>query len=244
MSANTQLIQAVVSLLEPVSALESSECILFDHQELEYARLKSENDLREAKAEFEKVLNEKKIIDEQLSKERLAEADEQLKAARKKHLALNNRKRVIKEQRKLLASRDDIEELLYDELTEEKKNIDAQLKDIDEEIAESTKIIERESKLIEIYTKHREDTLKSMETIKADVDYVSDANLKKAGVDIRVKFEAAKKRVFDCLESDRKLITEHEIIGKLYKEEPNATYRKKIVSDLSKAKRSCFDILD
>jgi len=241
MSANTQLIQAVVSLLEPVSALESSKCILFDHQELEYARLKSENDVREAKAEFEKVLNEKKIIEEQLSKERLAEADEQLKAARKKHLALNNRKRVIKEQRKLLASRDDIEELLYDELSEEKKNIDAQLKDIDEEIAESTKIIERESKLIEIY---REDTLKSMETIKADVDYVSDANLKKAGVDIRVKFEAAKKRVFDCLESDRKLITEHEIIGKLYKEEPNATYRKKIVSDLSKAKRACFDILD
>jgi len=241
MSANTQLIQAVVSLLKPVSALESIECILFDHQELECARLKSENDVREAKAEFEKVLNEKKIIDEQLSKERLAEADEQLKAARKKHLALNNRKRVIKEQRKLLASRDDIEELLYDELTEEKKNIGAQLKDIDEEIAESTKIIERESKLIEIY---REDTLKSMETIKADVDYVSDANLKKAGVDIRVKFEAAKKRVFDCLESDRKLITEHEIIGKLYKEEPNATYRKKIVSDLSKAKRACFDILD
>lgn len=241
MSANTQLIQAVVSLLEPVSALESIKCILFDHQELEYARLKSENDVREAKAEFEKVLNEKKIIEEQLSKERLAEADEQLKAARKKHLALNNRKRVIKEQRKLLASRDDIEELLYDELSEEKKNIDAQLKDIDEEIAESTKIIERESKLIEIY---REDTLKSMETIKADVDYVSDANLKKAGVDIRVKFEAAKKRVFDCLESDRKLITEHEIIGKLYKEEPNATYRKKIVSDLSKAKRACFDILD
>lgn len=231
MSANTQLIQAVMSLSEPVNALESSNCILFDHQELEYARLKSENDVREAKAEFEKVLNEKKIIDEQ---ERLAEADEQLKAARKKHLALNNRKRVIKEQRKLLAARDYIEELLYDELTEEKKNIDAQLKDIDEEIAESTKIIERESKLIEI----------SMETIKADVDYVSDANLKKAGVDIRVKFEAAKKRVFDCLESDRKLITEHEIIEKLYKEEPNATYRKKIVSDLSKAKRACFDILD
>lgn len=241
MSANTQLIQAVMSLSEPVNALESSNCILFDHQELEYARLESENDVREAKAEFEKVLNEKKIIDEQ---ERLAEADEQLKAARKKHLALNNRKRVIKEQRKLLAARDYIEELLYDELTEEKKNIDAQLKDIDEEIAEYTKIIERESKLIEIYTKHREDTLKSMETIKADVDYVSDANLKKAGVDIRVKFEAAKKRVFDCLESDRKLITKHEIIEKLYKEEPNATYRRKIVSDLSKAKRACFGILD
>jgi len=260
--------EAVRSLMEPVNTLASSICILTDPNELKIALEESNTNVREAKVEFEQLLEEKKRIDHLLkidherecdervhehlvkneqktlgdiesTKKALEEASAQLEVAKEKRMALGNRRRTIKKQLKLLASRDGIEEILYDKLTEEKKDIDANLKDIDEEIAELTKTVTCESKALKILNDHRDALSIQMLELTRKAKFGRFCNLKESALDIKAKIRVARNKVFDCLESHRNLEDEYKIIEKL----ANENSAKNVVSDLNRAKRKCIELL-
>lgn len=214
-SKNNKLREAIGFLEEPVNTIKDSLCILTDPRELMYEHGYSEQKLYDAKADFEEVRNEEKIIAYRSGCEtlyRLSKPVRRLKASEKEHFELNNRKRVIKEHLQLLAG-EDFDETLYDQLTKEKKYINNTLKNIEEEIVKYKDVIKCES---------------------------GDFHLQKAE-DIRIKAIDAETKFFDHLKSHRKLEAEHEAIRKRVAD--NATCKEKILSGLHQAKKTLFDLV-